>query len=526
MTYVRPQAEYDVKARRISGTRAEKLDQIDLAIQELLDIKTLECTSDNPNVRFLTVPKPRSHSFAMTITIIVLLAALALLLGVHAAHAQDAGTPVTAPQPAPASPAPTKKDPFAFADFTWLSGNARTKESPLNTKAFTGEFRADTNFTYSFNKPSDNTISGSTEVFRSGEFQVTQLGIGGDFHYDNVQGRLMTQFGMYAQTTPRNDASPARGQWDLDTAYRYLSEAYGGYHFDKLDGVNVQAGIFMSYIGLWSYYNFDNWTYQPSYVSSNTPWFFNGMRVQIFPNDKLKIEPWLINGWQSYGKFNHAPGFGGQIVWRPNGSVATVFNNYIGTDTLGNPGRKRIHTDDSIQVKYYDKPLKPITKAAFTFTFDGGCEFGGGVECHGGTDATPAQYFVGFMAYNRVWFDKDRFAVTVGGGAISNPGRYLVLLPPINGATAISGTPYFTENPGDPYTAWDTQTTFDFMPSQFVTFRTEFVYRHANVPYFSGAGGITPPGGNTGAPGSLVDGWSPDLRNNENRVTFALLIKL
>src|SRR6516165_10567334 len=101
MTYVRPQAEYDVKARRISGTRAEKLDQIDLAIQELLDIKTLECTSDNPNVRFLTVPKPRSHSFAMTITIIVLLAALALLLGVHAAHAQDAGTPVTAPQPAP-----------------------------------------------------------------------------------------------------------------------------------------------------------------------------------------------------------------------------------------------------------------------------------------------------------------------------------------------------------------------------------------------------------------------------------------
>ena len=66
----------------------------------------------------------------------------------------------------------------------------------------------------------------------------------------------------------------------------------------------------MSYVGLWSYYNFDNWTYQPSYVSSNTPWFFNGMRVQIFPSDKLKIEPWLVNGWQSYGRFNQAPGLG------------------------------------------------------------------------------------------------------------------------------------------------------------------------------------------------------------------------
>jgi len=44
----------------------------------------------------------------------------------------------------------------------------------------------------------------------------------------------------------------------------------------------VDAGIFMSYIGLFSYYQFDNWAYQPSYVSSNTPWFFNGVRVQIF----------------------------------------------------------------------------------------------------------------------------------------------------------------------------------------------------------------------------------------------------
>src|SRR5713226_9877220 len=60
-----------------------------------------------------------------------------------------------------------------------------------------------------------------------------------------------------------------------------------------LNGINLDAGIFMSYIGLYSYYQFDNWAYQPSYVSSNTPWFFNGIRIQIFPSDKLKIEPWI-----------------------------------------------------------------------------------------------------------------------------------------------------------------------------------------------------------------------------------------
>ena len=85
----------------------------------------------------------------------------------------------------------------------------------------------------------------------------------------------------------------------------------------KRQGLNVDAGIFVSYIGLFSYYNFDNWTYQPSYVSSNTPWFFNGVRLQFFPTDKLKIEPWIVNGWQSYGKFNELPGFGFQVDYRP-----------------------------------------------------------------------------------------------------------------------------------------------------------------------------------------------------------------
>jgi len=170
---------------------------------------------------------------------------------------------------------PEKKEPFAFADFTWMTGNPRTKESPIDTKVFTGEIRFDSAFHYSFNRPQDNTIGGSSEVFRSGELQLTQLGLGGDFHYNNVRGRFLTQIGMYSQTQPRNDPSPARGQWNLDNAYRYISEAYGGYHWDKMNGINVDAGIFLSYIGLWSFYNFDNWTYQPSFVSSNTPWFFN-----------------------------------------------------------------------------------------------------------------------------------------------------------------------------------------------------------------------------------------------------------
>ena len=281
------------------------------------------------------------------------------------------GKPVETKPVKPEKPAPS--EPFAYADWTWLNGNPRTKDSPLQFgKYFTGEFRADTHYMVDFNHPSDDTIGGSTESFRSNEVQVEQLSFGGDIRVGNARGRFLTMYGLFATTTPRNDASPARGQWELWDAYRYVSEAWGGYHFNVNHGLNIDAGIFVSYIGLFSYYNFDNWTYQPSFVSSNTPWFFNGIRVQWFPTDKLKIEPWFINGWQSYGRYNSTPGLGGQILWRPKPWLSMVFNNYgMGQDTLGVPRRYRIHTDDSIEVKYFDREgAKGLDKMAFSLTGD------------------------------------------------------------------------------------------------------------------------------------------------------------
>jgi hypothetical protein len=290
----------------------------------------------------------------------------------------------------------------------------------------------------------------------------------------------------------------------------------------------------MSYIGLFSYYQFDNWAYQPSYVSSNTPWFFTGLRVQIFPTAHLKIEPWLVNGWQSYGRFNNRPGVGAQILWRPTGWLEVLGNQYaLGEEALGNPNRVRYHSDDSIEVKYFDKPGPGLDKMAFSLTGDIGCEHGGGVSCAGGSKKGPKQSFLGFMFYNRFWFDRDHFGLTVGGGKINNPGRYLVLLPPINGATAASGTSYFTENPGDVFKAWDISGTFDWMPSQYITFRSEFDHRAANVPYFTGPGGITPTSCPTapivenicGSPGAVVPGFTPDLKKIENRINLSILVK-
>ena len=492
-----------------------------------------------------------------------------------------------APEPGPAVDTVT---PLANIGYIgWMNGTSREKAPIFDTKFFTPEIRFDMNYLQSTNNPRDHTIVGSTEEFRSGEFQIEQASFGGDFHWNSVHARFLSMMGNFATTTPRNDASSGVGQWNLQGAYQYFSEANAGYHFDVDHGLNVDMGIFVSYIGLFSYYNFDNWTYQPSFVSSNTPWFFNGLRIQWWPTQNLKIEPWIINGWQSYGKYNSHPGVGGQILWIPSEDFKLVMNSYFyGQDNqpttapaagngsvdplcpgitsdpkCGGPGAtslpfngkqidyssvQRFHEDDSVLYKYYDNPNgnQGLSKMAFSVTMDFGCEYGGGVHCHSGDNQAN---FFGIMAYNRVWFDHDVYAITIGGGTMTNTGRYLTLVPPINGATAQTGSPYFTENPGQKIRQSDVQLNLQYMPSDWITWWTEATYRYSNVPYWSGAGGVTPPNGDTGtfsnngiptspvcnngaSAGTVSDGcaaeggmWYPDLRKSETVWGFGIMVR-
>jgi hypothetical protein len=106
--------------------------------------------------------------------------------------------------------------------------------------------------------------------------------------------------------------------------------------------------------------------------------------------------------------------------------------------------------------------------------------------------------------------------------------------------------------------------TLDYMPAQFITFRLETGYRYSDEPYWTGHGGITPPGGNglnpadyvcagsnvdagfgygslasaeancqalgfgpvgTGVKPSTANIWWPDLRTNQTVTTIAIMVR-
>lgn len=427
------------------------------------------------------------------------------------------------------------KVPFQGIDQTWHNGSDRRDSSIFNgNKYFSPSILLDINYNYSFNNPIDNTVVGSTALARHNEIQLSALHFGGDFNYRQTRARIMTQFGTRSSLVPRNDYSTYKGQYELANVYRYLSEAFAGLQIDKWFGINIDAGMFMSYIGLNSYYQPENWEYQASFTSDNTPWFFNGVRIQIFPSKNLKIEPWIINGWQSYGKFNTLPGLGGSINWMSSDSrIKLVTNNYYGTDAAGIPKRKRFHSDNSFLLRYFNRiHARGINRMAFSLTSDIGFEKGGGVNGFNNDDPTrPAQYFISVMFYNRIWFAQNKLAWTLGGGWMKNPGRYLVLypsgqaspLPNPSSPTQPSGAFPFSANPGDQFFGWDYSTNLDFLVSQNATVRIEFVHRESSVPYFAGRGGVTSQSGYTTS--TLDPNWRPDLVKFESRVIMALLMR-
>lgn len=429
-------------------------------------------------------------------------------------------------------------EPFEGIDQSWHNGNDRRDSSVFkDMKYFTPSIIMDINYNFSFNDPIDNTVVGSTALARHNELQLSALHFGGDFYYEGARARIMTQFGTRSTVVPRNDFSVYRGQYSLANVYRYLSEAYAGYHINTMHGINVDFGMFMSYIGLNSYYQPENWEYQASFTSDNTPWFFVGTRIQIFPSKNWKIEPWIINGWQSYGKFNSMPGFGGNITYMSDdGNWKILTNNYVGTDAAGIKDRVRFHSDNSVLYRYYNQPSSNgISRMAFSMTADIGSESGGGVNGFDNSDPTkPAQYFLSAMLYNRLWFAHNKLAWTFGGGWMKNPGRYLVLyptgqaspLPNPQDPTRTEGTFPFSANPGDQFEGWDWSTNIDWMPNQSLTFRLEYVNRNASVPYFAGSGGVTSSTGLITTPVDPNGTWKPDLVKNESKVIFALLFRL
>lgn len=405
--------------------------------------------------------------------------------------------------------------PFAGMDLTWINGQNRQSEFPLSVKDIgTGVIYLDTYYNYNFAKPIDNTQTISSTVGRTSEVSLNLASVGFELNYKNVIGRLWLQTGSMLHIVQELDGSVAHGRNTGTGNLKFIREAAAGYHFDAWHGLNIEMGIFMSYIGLESYVTQENWSYQRSLPCDMTPFYFQGARIQAYPTSNYKVELWVLNGWQTYNSFNTGLGLGNSNYWRPNEDLQLVANFYLGQDTRTS-STVRFHHDNSIVARYIKrKQSAGISQAAFSLNTHYGFQSGNGVT-------VADQHFIGSSLAHRVWFDHNRYGLTVRADVVTNPGGYLAFSPspvtPNAYTEATSGQNQMSLNMAQ-FT-----TTFDIMPSDFVTFRLEYLHRASNIPYFAGQGGTTSPDGWIDTPTAT---WRPDLRTYEDRFTFALQVRM
>ena len=120
---------------------------------------------------------------------------------------------------------------------------------------------------------------------------------------------------------------------------------------------------------------------------------------------------------------------------------------------------------------------------------------------------------VGSALAHRVWFSRDRLALTLRGEVFSNPSRYLSQYPP----------PGFETGPGvKALQIWGLTGTFDVMPTDFFALRLEGSYRKANVPYYAGAAGTTSPSGYQPTP----VGYVPDIVKDQTLLVASANFRL
>lgn len=433
-----------------------------------------------------------------------------------------------------------KKIPFDDRDLTWINGQNRQKNFPLTLKdsdgetILTGVAYLDTYYNYNFANPTDNTQTISSSIGRHNEFTLNLASVGLETNYKNIIGRLWLQFGQMGSIVNDLDGSVARGRNTSLYNLKYIREAAAGYHFDQWYGVNIEMGIFMSYIGLESYLTQENWSYQRSMLCDFTPFYFSGARIQVHPTKHFRTELWLLNGWQTYNSFSKGPGIGSSSYYRPKDNLQLVANFYLGRDTQ-NPtadgeqsNRVRFHHDNSVVMRYYKNAESTgISQAAFSLNSHYGFQ-----SNNEDTDEVKASqnFMIGTSLANRIWFNKNKLALTLRGDYMTNQSV-------VNG---VNTSPYLAFTPavtGDMPNNYDTAianneklrlfqftSTFDIMPSDYVTFRFEYGYRNSSIPYFTGSGGTTSATGWTNIPNA--DPWAAKLEKTEHRLTVAVNFRL
>jgi putative OmpL-like beta-barrel porin-2 len=435
-----------------------------------------------------------------------------------ASEASPQLVPAAMPRPPlPQAPLDAREPPFSGKDFSWLNGNNHQPDSLLKAGPTVLSLYVDAFYAWQFNHPIDHTIFPTTTAPRHNEigFNLASLGIelppnAIDSRTGGPVGQLSLVYGAITETIGGQDMTVRRGFFLSATALQPIRTASAGWHFHALHGINVEFGIFPSHVALESYLPEENWNYTHPFVSDFTPYYFFGGRAQVYPTADVKLELWVVNGWQTYGQWNEGRAGGYLLNWRPTERFSVANVVYVGQEEQTDPEAVRYYTDNYAQLQYFKRGGSFVTSSAVAVVADVGYE---------ARSLAASGPMTGYALANRTEFG-DGWAFSVRGDIFYDKTRAITTRLPL-------GSPYTLPDPDSPFLGGGVTTTLDYWPSPWLVWRLEYIHRAANVPFFSGPGGITgngPDGTVNTAPGAPA--FTPDLRRTDDRIVGNVTLRL
>jgi hypothetical protein len=136
---------------------------------------------------------------------------------------------------------------------------------------------------------------------RAGTFTLSNVALGASWDVQNVIGKVMLQFGPTADMDyafePRLVGGTAANASSADL-WRYLQQAQVGYRISAAHDLTLDAGIFLSPIGVEGLAVRDNWNFSRSNLFFGLPFYHTGARATL-PVGRWTMTLGVWNGWNS-----------------------------------------------------------------------------------------------------------------------------------------------------------------------------------------------------------------------------------
>jgi hypothetical protein len=184
----------------------------------------------------------------------------------------------------------------------------------------------DAYYAYDFDRPPLHDRPFTTQPARHNEFNVNLAYLDAKASAERVRGRLAIQAGTSVQENYANE--PTIGLVSGPSLSRLLQEATAGYRMT--DRLWIDAGIFLSHIGLESWISKDNWTYTRSLTADYSPYYEAGVKATYQWSDEFSSQFLVLNGWQTISAEGGNKPVGVQLAYKPSEKVSFQYSNFLG----------------------------------------------------------------------------------------------------------------------------------------------------------------------------------------------------